>query len=164
MLQMHVALGAMKLIRDGAVTGDLDAFGISPEDWFLTTGSGPWVGTDRQRVRATLDILVHGTVDVVGVPRFEVPSEYIAAVLAVFVGPTNMQLACRWMEGGSPAQVLAKGSSAEPPSDNEQVTARTLFALVCDIYEGEHASAARASFVKRTNLAIERSAVGLDSA
>src|SRR5690606_31180117 len=42
---------------------------------------------------------VYGTLDFVGYPRFPAPVEFIAAVIAYYVHPVNIQTACLIMEG-----------------------------------------------------------------
>src|SRR5215211_3652286 len=42
---------------------------------------------------------VHGRLDFVGYPRFPAPVEFIAAVIAYYVHPVNIQTACLIMEG-----------------------------------------------------------------
>src|SRR5437660_7670106 len=41
----------------------------------------------------------YGTLDFVGYPRFPAPVEFIAAVIAYYVHPVNIQTACLIMEG-----------------------------------------------------------------
>src|SRR5207302_456599 len=45
------------------------------------------------------NLCVYGTLDFVGYPRFPAPVEFIAAVIAYYVHPVNIQTACLIMEG-----------------------------------------------------------------
>src|SRR5205085_1734607 len=55
--------------------------------------------TDRSRARRCVEACVYGTLDFVGYPRFPAPVEFIAAVIAYYVHPVNIQTACLIMEG-----------------------------------------------------------------
>ena len=125
--------GALQLIASGATGGSLDSFGISVEDWKLVTGNRPWLGNERARVTRTLQALVHGAVDAVGHPRFDVPAEWICAVLAVFVAPTNAMSACVMMSGVLPTTE----SAAQDQAVMDEVTPRQLFALLCQAYSDD---------------------------
>src|SRR5690606_12908112 len=54
--------------------------------------------TDRSRARRCVEACVYGTLDFVGYPRFPAPVEFIAAVIAYYVHPVNIQTACLIME------------------------------------------------------------------
>src|SRR5207247_5962757 len=60
-----------------------------------------WIATDRSRARRCVEACVYGTLDFVGYPRFPAPVEFIAAVIAYYVHPVNIQTACLIMEGRS---------------------------------------------------------------
>src|SRR5256885_15178590 len=47
----------------------------------------------------SVEACVYGTLDFVGYPRFPAPVEFIAAVIAYYVHPVNIQTACLIMEG-----------------------------------------------------------------
>src|SRR5260370_34551953 len=49
--------------------------------------------------RSCVEACVYGTLDFVGYPRFPAPVEFIAAVIAYYVHPVNIQTACLIMEG-----------------------------------------------------------------
>src|SRR5256714_10526340 len=44
--------------------------------------------------RRCVEACVYGTLDFVGYPRFPAPVEFIAAVIAYYVHPVNIQTAC----------------------------------------------------------------------
>src|SRR5207248_10596111 len=64
-----------------------------------TTLFRSWIATDRSRARRCVEACVYGTLDFVGYPRFPAPVEFIAAVIAYYVHPVNIQTACLIMEG-----------------------------------------------------------------
>src|SRR5262249_52203693 len=53
---------------------------------------------DRSRARRCVEACVYGTLDFVGYPRFPAPVEFIAAGIAYYVHPVNIQTACLIME------------------------------------------------------------------
>src|SRR5207245_2657533 len=65
---------------------------------FLTSNK-VWFATDRSRARRCVEACVYGTLDFVGYPRFPAPVEFIAAVIAYYVHPVNIQTACLIMVG-----------------------------------------------------------------
>ena len=131
-LSYATAKNAMEIVARGAVSDAYESLGVTEADFRLVTGSTPWVAMDRPRVVSVLDTLTHGVVDVIGLPRIEVPAEFRAAVLVIFVDGLNIAVACRWSESGPAAEELAEGGSLEP------VTARELFSLCCQIYGEAH--------------------------
>ncbi len=143
-----VAKNCMQLIKDGAVNDAFEALGINPEDFDLVCSNHPYVGADRARVTSVLNSLIWGTLDVVGLPRIEVPVEFIAGVLCVFVSAGNLAVACRFMETSYPAEEVAAGGSVDP------VSASQLFALCCQLYND--APAATAQWERRTGRAVRR--------
>ena len=78
-LRLQTAVGTMNLIAAGGADLTAKVLGITPEDVVLTTGVDAWVNTDRTRVRRVLDTYLFGMVDILGLPRFELPAEYVPA-------------------------------------------------------------------------------------
>lgn len=152
-VRYETVIGVLKMIESHGLIDSLSSFGISDSDWKLTTRRAPWIATDRGRVSRTLDSLIHGTIDLVGLPRFLVPAEYIAAVLVCFVSPGNLMLAAAWRDGAPTAERLA---GEENTFGAEPVRAARLFSLCCELFSSDNGqiSASRASFEKRVGLAI----------
>ena len=98
-----------------------------------------------------LDALTHGTLDVQGLPRINVPAEFRAAVVALVVNPVNVCVACRWLEAGVPAESHITGTV-------EQVTAEKLLALVLEVRASSSTGRYRTAFSHRTNLALDEEA------
>src|SRR4051794_33121505 len=64
----------------------------------------PILGTIR-----CVEACVYGTLDFVGYPRFPAPVEFIAAVIAYYVHPVNIQTACLIMEGAEFTENIING-------------------------------------------------------
>src|SRR5207302_6334427 len=76
--------------------------------------SNPNFVTDRSRARRCVEACVYGTLDFVGYPRFPAPVEFIAAVIAYYVHPVNIQTACLIMEGAEFTEDRKSGSAGMP--------------------------------------------------
>src|SRR5207244_9834695 len=59
--------------------------------------------------RSCVEACVYGTLDFVGYPRFPAPVEFIAAVIAYYVHPVNIQTACLIMEGAEFTENIING-------------------------------------------------------
>src|SRR5580704_14763361 len=92
-VRFQTALASIKLIQPSAV---LD---LTEDDFDFLTSNKVWIATDRSRARRCVEACVYGTLDFVGYPRFPAPVEFIAAVIAYYVHPVNIQTACLIMEG-----------------------------------------------------------------
>src|SRR5205814_2333620 len=88
-----------------------------------------WIATDRSRARRCVEACVYGTLDFVGYPRFPAPVEFIAAVIAYYVHPVNIQTACLIMEGAEFTENIING--VERP-----VKAAELFAFTLRVRAG----------------------------
>src|SRR5437660_1133112 len=92
-VRFQTALASITLIQASAV---LD---LTEDDFDFLTSNKVWIATDRSRARRCVEACVYGTLDCVGYPRFPAPVEFIAAVIAYYVHPVNIQTACLIMEG-----------------------------------------------------------------
>src|SRR5205814_517156 len=84
-VRFQTALASIKLIQASAV---LD---LTEDDFDFLTSNKVWIATDRSRARRCVEACVYGTLDFVGYPRFPAPVEFIAAVIAYYVHPVNIQ-------------------------------------------------------------------------
>src|SRR5690606_41730089 len=83
------------------------------DDFDFLTSNKVWIATDRSRARRCVEACVYGTLDFVGYPRFPAPVEFIAAVIAYYVHPVNIQTACLIMEGAEFTENIINGRSEE---------------------------------------------------
>src|SRR5277367_4958050 len=86
-VRFQTALASIKLIQASAV---LD---LTEDDFDFLTSNQVWIATDRSRARRCVEACVYGTLEFVGYPRFPAPVEFIAAVIAYYVHPVNIQTA-----------------------------------------------------------------------
>src|SRR5437870_1220778 len=122
-VRFQTALASIKLIQASAV---LD---LTEDDFDFLTSNKVWIATDRSRARRCVEACVYGTLDFVGYPRFPAPVEFIAAVLAYYVHPVNIQTACLIMEGAEFTDNIING--VERP-----VKAAELFAFTLRVRAG----------------------------
>src|SRR5205809_428315 len=102
-VRFQTALASIKLIQASAV---LD---LTEDDFDFLTSNIVWIATDRSRARRCVEACVYGTLDFVGYPRFPAPVEFIAAVIAYYVHPVNIQTACLIMEGAEFTENIING-------------------------------------------------------
>src|SRR5436309_3409865 len=122
-VRFQTALASIKLIQASAV---LD---LTEDDFDFLTSNKVWIATDRSRARRCVEACVYGTLDFVGYPRFPAPVEFIAAVIAYYVHPVNIQTACLIMEGAEFTENIING--VERP-----VKAAELFAFTVRVRAG----------------------------
>src|SRR5207247_9055248 len=122
-VRFQTALASIKLIQASAV---LD---LTEDDFDFLTSNKVWIATDRSRARRCVEACVYGTLDFVGYPRFPAPVEFIAAVIAYYLHPVNIQTACLIMEGAEFTENIING--VERP-----VKAAELFAFTLRVRAG----------------------------
>lgn len=89
-----------------------------------------WLGPERYTVENTFRALMAGSMRIVGLTDYDVPVEFLAAGIAIFVKPCNARVACGWLERPYTARDLASGGTTLVP-----VSARQLMALVIMLYQ-----------------------------
>src|SRR5215472_8541630 len=90
-VRFQTALVSIKLIQASAV---LD---LIEDDFDFLTSNKVWIATDRSSARRCVQACVYGTLDFVGYTRLPAPVKSIAAVIAYYVHPVNIQTACHTM-------------------------------------------------------------------
>lgn len=143
-IRLASALGAVRTIAEESIHDHLYGSEIDPKDMELVMSDVPWGRKHRIPVIQTMEKLIHGSLEAVDLPKFEVPSEYIAAVIASVCAPTNFQVACRWIERG-----ISHSASAIEDGSMEPIKAAQLFVLVIDHYGAEPTAKARANLEVR---------------
>lgn len=146
--------GAIRLVKAQCEASvGLEAFGITPDDYQLIAGNRPWLSSERPRVDSVLDNLCAGSLDQVGVGRFDYPAEWIAGILCSFVDPVNIMVACKWCERTRSAEDW----SGSGPS--EEVTPSQLYALCLEFLGDTDANGFRDKFEKKIGVQIRRSQI-----
>lgn len=149
-MNLDVALGCMRTISNIGKEGFLDGIGISRGDFDRCVGEATWMSVDRNRMTTTLGNLMHAGVDALGLPRFNLPAEWIAGAVSMFVHPTNTMAACTFMSVQGTAKDMAAGAGIMPCSVEQ------LFSIVCLLNSNESRDGIRQQFEKKTKLALEK--------
>lgn len=122
---LHSALGVLQSHNFAELC---QQFSIPPLDAEKLVQTSLWTPADRPIVRRAFDAVLFGSCDTVGIPRFELPAEYIACWISLAIGPVNRMTACSWFSGLRSAQELA--SDPEESSFDPNIKPQQLFALV----------------------------------
>ena len=157
-LTLAIAMGALKMLVEGAAATARAGLGVGEEDLRLVRGNAPWAGQERARVTRTIETLVFGAIDSIGIARFPVSAEYMGAAIFVFVAPANAMVASRWMSESRSAEDLMGDAGLE----KELVTPEKLFALVAALHSDDGAALIRDTFEKKANGAIDKATVTKD--
>jgi len=152
-MNIEVALGCMRLLANLGRNGYLDGVGVSKAEFDRLVGDDPWTGSERSRMTNVLHTLVNSSIDAMGLPRFNLPAEYIAAGIAMFVSGVNVMPACVFAPVSGTADEMGRAQSVT------KCTPDQLFALVVQLYADPASSSATALFAQKTSLNIERSLV-----
>lgn len=152
-LSLSTVRGALSVISNGNVIDAAQSCGCTESDWKLLTGSKVWIGVDRPRVKRLLDSLIYGVVDTLGLPRFELPAEYAAACIAMFVSPINYFPACSWVGTYARSEDLADyHGNLDAVQGLETVSSAKLFALVMEISGGGMCTPFAEALKKKTGI------------
>ena len=155
-LSLEVCLSSMQMLASGAACGPLQSLGLLPNELELVTGQNPWRTDQRNQVSKILHTLMYSTLDALGLHRFAVPAEYVAATIAMFVKPRNSLVACSWME----ADLLTASAIGNPNVDSvnrNEIKAEQLHAIILQIrQQNAIVSSCRAQFEARVGMAIDK--------
>lgn len=161
-LHTEAAIGTMKAIAD-YTSADFSVLGITEDDFQLTYAPAPWKREHRRRVTQTLDALLFGTLDQMGLPRIAVPAEYVAAVIATFVAPCNRMVSCLWLaeQRATGARAMDLAAAGMEGAYVDPVSASQLFALVISLSDTDRSTEVRANFKSRMDKRVADTMVGL---
>src|SRR5260370_42101102 len=121
--RFQTALASIKLIQASAVLY------LTESDVAVLTSNKAWIATDRSRALRCVEACVYVTLAFVGYPRFPAPVVFIAAVIAYYDHPVNIQTACLIIEGAEFTENIING-------DERPVKAAELFAFTLRVRAG----------------------------
>ena len=118
---------SFRLLR--MIAQQIDESLVDPAGLQVLRKSSMWRASERSTVRNVFDSLLFQSLDELGLPRFTLPVEYVAAAIVAFVHPINYFTACMWSEshGSTTDEMTLAG-------EYDTFTARQLFAVVCNVY------------------------------
>src|SRR5579872_7622923 len=117
-VRFQTVLAFIKLIQASAVLV------LTDDDFVFLTSNKVWIATHRSRARRCVEASVYDTLDYVGYPRFPAPLEFIAALIAYYVHPVNIQTTSLIMEGSEFTENIIIG--VERPLKAAELLAFTL--------------------------------------
>jgi len=126
----QVARACMKSIALESGLDVLSSIGVNKADFKMLTADIPWRHDARHRMTNTLRSLLNGSMSMLGLQPFELPTEYIAAAIYLYTSPCNRKSACLFMEKTRPASEIISTGGRKP---DEWVYADVLFAMVCEL-------------------------------
>lgn len=115
-------LASIKMARD------MSYVDLTAEDFDFLTRDRIWSLAEKKKARRCIDAITFGSLDASGLPSFKVPAEFTAGVIAYFVHPSNMMIACSFMEGATTVDSLATNRK-------DSVSAEQMFALCIQALE-----------------------------
>jgi len=141
---------------DKYTVSDFDGLGITQQHFEMATGTLPWRRDQMSPVMRTLNALLFGTLEQLGMPKIVVPSEYVAAIVASFVAPGNRMVACIWLaqEHKTGVGAIDMSARAQAGSEIQATSAEQLFALVVQLSDTDASIEARKNFHRRLGIAI----------
>jgi len=92
-MRYAAACAALKVLGGGAHVA------IDKDEIDFIMGDRLWLGQDRARVRRGVEAFAFGALDLLALPRFPLPAEFVAAVIAAVISPSNWMTACVVMSG-----------------------------------------------------------------
>lgn len=156
-LSFETAFALLRNIHE-YTSADFDSLGINQQDFELIAAPVPWQRANIPRVMRTLNALLFGSLEILGMNKITVPSEYVAAVVSAIVAPANRMVACIWLAqerqtgvGALQASARAQLSTQLDPTSSDQ-----LFALVCLLSATEASSEARNNLARKLGIALVR--------
>lgn len=141
---------------------DFDTLGITEEQFELVASPIPWQRPQLNIVMRTMTSILFGTLEVMGVPKIVVPSEFVAAHIVATVHPANRMLACIWMaqERQTGVGALELAARQNTASNYDPTSADSLFALVCQLSDTDRANQARDNLRQKLGLRIQQAQQG----
>lgn len=137
-LSATTTLGIIRNL-DRFLPGGYDQLGIKQEDIEVLKQNFNWDRTQLNTVMRTMNSILFGALEMMGVPKIIVPSEYVAAVIATIPDPCNMMALCIWMsqERQTGVGALELAARQSTPSQYDPTSADILFAQVCEVLSHE---------------------------
>lgn len=132
-LMEMMAVGAATLAREGfAYSKRYKDIGFSEAEWKLLTQETPWTRAERVRVKSLLMEAVNASLTLAGIPAGPLPAEYVAAIIAKVVHPSNRLAAAN---RAPEAYEASRASGLKEPVKIEMVPRETMVSLVT-LYTG----------------------------
>lgn len=138
------------------LSADFNALGITPQDWGVLTQAQPWRRDQLNRVMRTLTAVNYGVLEVMNIPKIQVPAEFVACAIAATVHPGNQMVACQWHAFERVTGVPVDDLAERNPAGYDPATPEQLFALVLKLNNCDACDKARRDFEERVGIARQK--------
>lgn len=128
-------LGAAQLAKDLKWGKVHERHGISRAEWELLTSPDEWSTAERRKIRNILGEVLTASLTIAGLPAAPVMGQYIAAVIALVVAPSNRIVACFCAPDNFDA---GKASGLEGPVEIVRMEPEQLQGLVAAFSAASH--------------------------
>lgn len=155
-LQLHTAMAACQITFNDDFIKTCKSLGITEKEWEILTGPKVWKGVQRPLVKKLLDNLIYGVIDTLGIGRFQVPAEYVSAIVVTFCSVPNWFPACSWLGNYHRAEEIGNfdGAVTQPTDGLEKCTPQQLFALCLEIAAGDEFKTLARRFADKSEIAL----------
>jgi len=92
-MRYAASVAALKVLGGGS------SVALDKDEIDFIMGNRLWLAQERARVRRGVEAFAFGAIDVLGLPRFPLPAEFVACVIATIIHPVNWTVACVVMSG-----------------------------------------------------------------
>ena len=136
---------------------DYQVLGITQENFEELSGPGIFKREQIGRIMRTMNCILFSSLEVQGIPKIVLPSEFVAAHIVACVSPGNRMLMCIYMaqERQTGVGAMDQVQRVNLNSQYDQTSAEQLFALCCMLSDTEEANFARQRYMQKMGLRIE---------
>ncbi len=103
---------------------------VTVDEFALLKKKCIWIASERAHARQIIEKLVYGTLDIMGLSRFEVPVQYVACIISMFVDNSNYMTASYIFAGSQLHDISAMAESSQPVDSLESICVPQLFSLI----------------------------------
>lgn len=155
-LHLQTAQGALNVVNSLNFQEMIQSLGIHEPEWKLLTGPHLWLGKTRPVIERLAKQLIFSSLDIMGVPRFAVPAEWVAAVGVSFIKECNYFLYASWMGEYARAEDLGNydGSREAKIEGLEKCTSAQIFALMLELRSDSECHLLNRRFNDKTAIAM----------
>lgn len=132
----EAAYGTLQVMKDRFAMDETRS--LTLEERTLLFQRVPWNVEDRRVVRSSLEKVVLDSIGFMGLPSFELPAEYVAAVITAMVAPVNFMAACSWTAGGHVFATELQNTADPGLLGWERARPHQLFAMVLELAGDPH--------------------------
>lgn len=134
-IRLTTAMGALRTVNSLNYLDMIESLGLGEPEWELLSQKSPWMAKHRPIIETLGKNLIYAGLDLMGVNRFPVSAEYVAAVAVTFISECNYMHFSQWMGSFATADELGNfdGSRQGHIEGMEKITPSQLHALILEL-------------------------------